>query len=66
MSNQSRDKGNGRYTASKFDQLCVCGHELGVHTAEAFRGKRPCIVGDFEDESCDCVKFRKSRKKAKA
>lgn len=57
---QPRDTQTGRYIDDSMDELCRCGHALGVHTAVSAGGYRPCINGDF-GESCDCVKFRKIR-----
>jgi hypothetical protein len=61
--NESRDNGTGRFTFSKWDALCTCGHKLGEHTAESEDGIRPCISGDFTGIPCDCESFRKNRKK---
>lgn len=59
---KNRDRGNGRYThAERWERLCVCGHTLGDHTAAAHKGERPCIVGDFGHEQCDCRKFRPAK-----
>lgn len=57
-----REKGSGRYAHRSMDTLCVCGHTLGMHTAASSRSARPCIIGDFEDFSCNCEKFRKARR----
>lgn len=65
---QTRDRKNGRYAHANLDLLCVCGHSLGEHTAETVGGLRHCLHGTFPDEghmeSCECERFRKSRKKA--
>lgn len=51
----TRDKATGRYADTKFDKLCVCGHRLGVHTADKAGHVQPC--GD-----CDCECFVKATK----
>jgi hypothetical protein len=56
-----RDRKSGQYAHSKFDELCVCGHTLGEHTAAVVGGLRPCVSGDFTGVNCDCQKFRKVR-----
>lgn len=59
-----RDKGSGQYAHSKFDQVCVCGHELGRHSAASVGGQRPCFYGDNDgEEPCECNKFKKARAK---
>jgi hypothetical protein len=55
MSNQDRDS-NGRYIYSgDWERLCVCGHTLGVHTAEA-----PQACGTYGTGllDCDCRQFK--------
>jgi hypothetical protein len=42
--NTARDKKNGQY-AHSIEAVCVCGHELGAHTADAYGGARPCLMG---------------------
>jgi hypothetical protein len=63
--NTTRDQKTGQYAHSNFDAVCVCGHDLGAHTAAVYQGERPCIVNDVVDgaEPCDCLKFRKTRKR---
>ncbi|HYE90076.1 MAG TPA: hypothetical protein VEA38_03605 [Terriglobales bacterium] len=61
---QPRDAQTGRYGfEGQWDRLCVCGHRLGVHTADA---PHECMVRDFDKTAapCDCMKFRPSRKRA--
>lgn len=41
----ARDKSNGRYTDSKFDKPCTCGHTLGQHTADKLAGCQPLPRG---------------------
>lgn len=53
----SRDRKSGKYAHSSMEVKCVCGHELGKHSAESVGGIRECFV-----DGCDCEKFRKSRK----
>lgn len=60
-SKQARDRGNGKYIHT-MDALCTCGHELGLHTAEAFEGQRPCLAGDFGHEPCECESFKKAKR----
>lgn len=73
---QNRDKRDGRYTFDgKWDRLCVCGHELGVHYGAAphecdnlnrvhSMGEKHPQAFRVQAKSCDCQKFRPSRKKA--
>lgn len=56
MKNAARDKSNGRYTDSKFDKPCSCGHTLGQHSAEKVGKERPCFA-----DACDCNCFTKKR-----
>jgi len=42
---QSRNKTTGRYSYDgQLERLCVCGHRLGIHTAEP-----PHIIDDLVD-----------------
>jgi hypothetical protein len=50
----ARDKANGRYTDSRLDKLCSCGHTLGQHSAEKVGKEQPC-------HECDCNCFTKKR-----
>lgn len=75
---QARDRSTGQYSfEGQWDRLCVCGHELGVHAAEAphdcMNSDRVNIYGAadprafrFQKTDCACLKFRLSRKKASA
>lgn len=57
-----RQKGTGKYIHTKWTRLCVCGHPVGVHTADkGADGSRPCIAPDFGID-CDCDKFRPTNK----
>jgi hypothetical protein len=55
--NSNRDKANGRYTDSRLDKPCTCGHTLGNHTADRDGDYQPCLVNGC---ACDC--FTKTRK----
>lgn len=61
-----RDRSNGRYTFDgNMERLCVCGHTLGKHCAEA---PHDCLAHSMSDatpdeKACQCPKFRPSRKK---
>lgn len=60
---QPRERNTGRYADTKFSRLCVCGHRLGIHTAERLAGPRvpgqrgrppgiqPCLEADC---ACEC------------
>ena len=67
---RKRERNTGRYAYS-IEQLCQCGHELGMHTAERGRGKdgklyQPCIAGDFGQPcDCECFKPAKIKKRVK-
>ena len=71
--NQNRERnGDGRYTYSRFDRLCTCGHTLGVHTAERVKTPegtmQPCIVHEefgWKLFHCDCECFKPERKAKK-
>ena len=55
---QSRERASGQYGfTNNYDRLCVCGHRLGHHTAQA---PHECIDGDFNpvDVPCGCMRFR--------
>lgn len=66
---QIRDGYTGQfaYKLGGFDRMCVCGHSLGSHCAGGF----DCLVGtgipqfgaDDNSKTCDCQKFRQSRRK---
>jgi hypothetical protein len=57
---QSRDPVTGQYAYDgDFSRMCVCGHPLGEHIAGGFECQ--CVPG----RTCDCLKFRQSRKKPK-
>lgn len=72
---QARHRDTGQFSyQGKWNRLCVCGHELGFHAAEAphdcFNADRLNIgdAGDmdpnrFPPTDCKCQKFRPSRKK---
>ena len=58
---QSRYRDSGRYGyTNNFERLCVCGHTLGVHTAQA---PHECIAQDFEPQEvpCQCQRFRPAK-----
>lgn len=52
----TRDKATGRYSDTKFEKPCQCGHTLGQHTAEKVAGSQPCTVLDC---TCECWTKRK-------
>jgi hypothetical protein len=63
---RARERKTGRYGfEGQRDRLCVCGHTLGQHTAEA---PHSCIVGDFEEKGCetDCERFRPAKAKGES
>ena len=51
-----RDKATGRYTDTRFDKLCTCGHTLGNHTAEKVGNHQECLT-----DGCECECFTKVR-----
>lgn len=55
-----REKNTGKYTYT-LDRVCACGHTLGNHTAIKTKGAQPCVIGDFEDVSCDCECFKPAK-----
>lgn len=74
--NQSREDETGQYGFDgNWGRKCVCGHELGVHTAQAphecMNNDRWHIAhgSDWFDRSipatpCDCQRFRPKRVRA--
>jgi len=65
LQKQKRDRRSGRYTyEGQYQRLCVCGHVLGQHLAEAPHG---CIQEDergvIGGAACPCERFRPSRAK---
>jgi hypothetical protein len=77
ISTQPRERATGQYAfEGDWGRKCVCGHELGVHTAEAphecMNSDRKHIACDgdewfdktIEPTPCDCVRFRPTRKRA--
>ena len=71
---QAREAATGQFGFDgKWGRKCVCGHELGVHTAEppheCMNDNRMHMLGpgsdwfdsSIEPTSCDCVKFRPKR-----
>ena len=54
---------DGRYTYSRFDRLCTCGHTLGCHTADRDARARvqPCIDSGTD---CDCEFFVAAKRAA--
>ena len=61
MSNQIRDQLNGQYSFDgNWERFCVCGHTLGVHTADSPRACGNYGTGLID---CDCRKFRPTKKK---
>jgi hypothetical protein len=58
-----RQQGTGRYIHTKPTRLCVCGHPVGVHSAEkGADGSQPCFISDYLDVSCPCEKLRPTNK----
>lgn len=66
---QPRERETGRYGFDgDFERLCVCGHPLGLHTAEA---PHECLAIDAHSidterfqrplPDCDCIRFKRSR-----
>lgn len=55
---------DGQFMHSKLTRLCKnCGHPVGMHTADkGSDGSRPCVHGDFHDDSCECPVFVPSDK----
>jgi hypothetical protein len=64
MTERTRTPEDGRYTYSKLDRVCTCGHTLGVHTAARSRGSQPCLAYDegVAEEPCDCDCFTPARR----
>lgn len=64
---QARHRSTGRYSFDgDMSKLCVCGHTLGIHAAEA---PHECFNQDAglegaTGEPCDCMKFRLPRRKS--
>lgn len=58
---RERERDTGRFAHDNYDLICICGHSLGNHTAAATKNERPCIIGDFGDVVCDCMKFKRAR-----
>jgi hypothetical protein len=62
----NRNRHTGQYSyENKWDRLCVCGHTLGVHAADA---PHPCFNEDAglkgaTGEPCDCQRFKPVRVK---
>jgi len=50
---------DGKYAIRNLEAVCVCGHTVGMHTAE---NPRECIAGDFTETHCNCERFKKTRK----
>lgn len=66
METQEREIRSGKYKFT-IDRECVCGHRLGVHSAERIRieGKpfQDCMNHDVGDgNNCDCKCFAPIRK----
>lgn len=74
---QARERATGRFSfEGDWGRKCVCGHELGVHTAEAphecMNASRRHLVeasDDWADRAiepshCDCSRFRVERRKS--
>jgi hypothetical protein len=63
MSKRNRQTGQYTYDGD-WERLCVCGHKLGVHAAEA---PHDCMAGsNCPDDPhpgtfCDCQKFRPAK-----
>jgi hypothetical protein len=57
MKPTQRNRKTGQYTLTRFDYVCVCGHKLGLHSAERVGDLQECFV-----EDCRCESFRKSGK----
>jgi len=53
----NRNRTTGRYTVSKFETPCQCGHTLGAHTADRRGTDQPCLT-----DGCDCESFTKATK----
>ena len=58
---KARERATGRYSFDgNWDRLCVCGHKLAVHLAEA---PHDCDSASHHGPACDCPKFRPARGK---
>jgi hypothetical protein len=55
MDMTNRNRANGRYTDSRLDKPCACGHSLGQHDAEKVGNEQPCQI-------CDCECWKKAKK----
>lgn len=61
VNGQSRERASGRWGfTNDYERLCVCGHALGHHTAQA---PHECIDNDFNpvDTPCQCLRFRPAK-----
>lgn len=70
MVNPTRDTQTGQFGFhDRWERICVCGHQLGTHTAEA---PHECMNEDRNipapyagtGEHCDCKKFRVPRRRS--
>jgi hypothetical protein len=74
---QPRERASGQFGfEGDWGRICVCGHELGVHTAEAphecMNNDRRHLASANDDwfrkdiaaTNCDCMRFRTSRKRS--
>lgn len=52
----NRNKRTGRYTDSRLDKRCQCGHRLGEHTADRAGDCQPCLA-----DGCACERFTKGK-----
>jgi hypothetical protein len=48
----NRHRTTGRYTDSKLDMPCICGHTLGMHTAERAENRQECLAA-----GCECERY---------
>jgi hypothetical protein len=71
MAEHGRESGSGRYTYTRLEQVCTCGHRLGVHAAarlkEGDKASQPCFnadPGDGDGTACACECFTPARKRA--
>lgn len=61
MKNTRRNK-QGKYDFNNMELICMCGHKLGVHSAETLTNNRACFNGDCIDgatgKDCNCKNFK--------
>jgi hypothetical protein len=55
---EHRDQSTGKYLHRRWSRLCkLCGHPVGLHSAEKSYGAQPCFHGDLYHIICECPAF---------